>query len=128
MRMNGRRSAATSGRPRAGASAGSMFSARPAGGRTGRAGPPPIGAASPRRRNRRGARPGSGAIVAAVMSFLLLAAARAQDWPAYGGDAGGSRFSGAAQITRANVAGLAVAWTYHTGEPARRGPAFKRSA
>src|ERR1700736_2032237 len=41
--------------------------------------------------------------------------------------AGRSRLSGAAQITKANVAGLALAWTYHTGEPARRGAAFKRS-
>src|SRR5258708_6426163 len=41
---------------------------------------------------------------------------------------GRTRFSGAAQITKANVARLAVAWTYHTGEAARRGAAFKRSA
>jgi len=39
------------------------------------------------------------------------------DWPAYGRDAGGSRFSPLSQITRANVATLQVAWTYHTGEP-----------
>lgn len=37
------------------------------------------------------------------------------DWPHYGGDAGGQRFSPAAQITPANVRGLKVAWTYSTG-------------
>ncbi|HKQ05183.1 MAG TPA: pyrroloquinoline quinone-dependent dehydrogenase [Blastocatellia bacterium] len=37
------------------------------------------------------------------------------EWPAYGRDAGGSRFSPAAQITRNDVNQLRVAWTYHTG-------------
>jgi quinoprotein glucose dehydrogenase len=68
------------------------------------------------------------ATLAAAASLALLAAAHAQDWPVYGGDGGGTRYSGAAQITKTNVAGLAVAWTYHTGEAARRGAAFKRSA
>jgi quinoprotein glucose dehydrogenase len=35
-------------------------------------------------------------------------------WPAYGGDAGGSRFSAATQITRENVGQLQVAWQYRT--------------
>ena len=35
-------------------------------------------------------------------------------WPTYGGDAGGQRYSNAAQITRANVAGLHPVWTSHT--------------
>lgn len=38
------------------------------------------------------------------------------EWPAYGRDAGGSRFAPIAQIDRANVSRLAVAWTFHTGE------------
>ena len=38
-----------------------------------------------------------------------------EDWPAYGRDPGGARFSPLAQITRANVTQLQVAWTYHTG-------------
>ena len=41
----------------------------------------------------------------------------ASDWPAYGHDVFGSRFSPLAQIDRANVGRLAPAWTYHTGEP-----------
>ncbi len=38
------------------------------------------------------------------------------DWPAYGRDPGGSRYSPLAQITRDNVTQLKVAWTYRTGE------------
>ncbi|MFL5559850.1 MAG: pyrroloquinoline quinone-dependent dehydrogenase [Gemmatimonadaceae bacterium] len=38
------------------------------------------------------------------------------DWPAYGRDRGGERFSPLAQIDRANVARLAVAWRFRTGE------------
>jgi quinoprotein glucose dehydrogenase len=40
----------------------------------------------------------------------------ANEWPAYGRDAGGSRFSPLAQISRDNVAQLTVAWRYRTGE------------
>src|ERR1700726_1354681 len=36
-------------------------------------------------------------------------------WPSYGHDAGGTRYSPAAQINRDNVAQLKVAWTYRTG-------------
>lgn len=38
------------------------------------------------------------------------------EWPAYGGDAGGSRFAPITQINTTNVAQLAVAWSFHTGE------------
>ncbi|MBT4127003.1 MAG: pyrroloquinoline quinone-dependent dehydrogenase [Chloroflexi bacterium] len=38
------------------------------------------------------------------------------DWPAYGGDRGGSGFSPIAQITRENVSQLEEAWVYQTGE------------
>ncbi|HEY8549281.1 MAG TPA: pyrroloquinoline quinone-dependent dehydrogenase [Vicinamibacterales bacterium] len=37
-------------------------------------------------------------------------------WPAYGGDPGGTRYSPLTTITRENVGRLAVAWTYRTGE------------
>jgi quinoprotein glucose dehydrogenase len=37
-------------------------------------------------------------------------------WPHYGGDAGGHRFSPAAQISAANVANLEVAWIFSTGD------------
>lgn len=36
-----------------------------------------------------------------------------EDWPAYGHDPGGMRYSALKQIDTTNVAGLQVAWTYH---------------
>ena len=42
-----------------------------------------------------------------------LAAPSAKDWPAYGHDTSGGRFSPLTQITPQNVGKLAVAWTYH---------------
>lgn len=68
------------------------------------------------------------ALAFAAVMLALSAAAGAQDWPAYGGDAGGMRYSAAQQITKANVRRLAVAWNYHTGEAERRGEAFARSS
>ena len=38
------------------------------------------------------------------------------EWPYYGHDAGGMRFSPLTQINRENVARLKVAWTFHTGD------------
>ena len=38
----------------------------------------------------------------------------AAEWTAYGGDAGGSRYSPLSQIVRANVSKLEIAWTYRT--------------
>jgi len=38
------------------------------------------------------------------------------DWPSYGHDAGGMRYSPLTQIARDNVARLKVAWTFHTGD------------
>src|SRR6186713_153480 len=37
-------------------------------------------------------------------------------WPVYGGDAGGARFSDHKQIDRANVGNLKIAWQYRSGE------------
>ncbi|HET6178695.1 MAG TPA: pyrroloquinoline quinone-dependent dehydrogenase [Candidatus Sulfotelmatobacter sp.] len=38
------------------------------------------------------------------------------DWPYYGHDAGGTRYSPLTQINRTNVANLKVAWTFHVGD------------
>jgi quinoprotein glucose dehydrogenase len=38
------------------------------------------------------------------------------EWPTYGGEPGGSRFSPLREINRANVGQLKVAWVYHTGD------------
>jgi len=55
-----------------------------------------------------------------MLTLLLLVSLQTPtgDWPVYGHDAGGARYSPLTQITRANVAQLQVAWTYHTGMPA----------
>ena len=67
-----------------------------------------------------------------MLILLLLASlqASAGDWPVYGHDAGGARFSPLTRITRGNVARLQVAWTYHAGIPdmssmSHRPPAFE---
>ncbi len=49
----------------------------------------------------------------AILSALSLA--QMVEWPVYGGDAGGTRFSAAKQIHRTNVARLKEAWRINTG-------------
>jgi quinoprotein glucose dehydrogenase len=57
-----------------------------------------------------------------VVTFFCLSASSIlsqsskSEWPYYGGDAGGTRYSSLSQINRANVGSLRPAWTYHTGE------------
>jgi len=58
-------------------------------------------------------------LVACLLGAGSIAGAQTDDgeWRAYGHDVFGSRYSPLAQIDRGNVGRLAVAWTYHTGEP-----------
>jgi quinoprotein glucose dehydrogenase len=57
-----------------------------------------------------------------MLILLLVVSLQAPgDWPGYGRDPGGARFSPLTQITRQNVTQLQVAWTYHTGMPALTG-------
>ena len=60
----------------------------------------------------------------APLAVLLAGAAHASetttgpaanDWPAYGRDAAGTRYSPLTDINRSNVKSLAVAWTFRTG-------------
>jgi quinoprotein glucose dehydrogenase len=79
-------------------------------------------------------------IATAVLIVLVASAAGAQvlapqsadgpiaDWPYYGGDAGGSRYSPLTQINKANVAQLKVAWEYHTGDVSDGGAGRRKSA
>lgn len=50
------------------------------------------------------------------------------DWPAYGRDAGGSRYSPLDQINRENVGKLKIAWTYHTGAEEVKAVSSKNAA
>ncbi|MCS7027097.1 MAG: pyrroloquinoline quinone-dependent dehydrogenase [Bryobacteraceae bacterium] len=51
-----------------------------------------------------------------VLLCLLSLAGLSQEWPYYGGDAGGRRYSPLKQINRSNISRLKVAWTFHTGD------------
>ena len=55
-------------------------------------------------------------VVTGLMMRTRASGADGIDWPSHGGDAGHRQYSALDQITPANVAGLAVQWTYHTGD------------
>src|SRR4029077_860522 len=50
------------------------------------------------------------------------------DWPVYAGDPGGSRYSPLAHIDKTNVARLAIAWEYHTGDVSDGSDGRRKSA
>jgi quinoprotein glucose dehydrogenase len=60
------------------------------------------------------------ALLALLLAGCLHGARRdfteSGEWPSYGNDAGGTRYSTLTQIDRGNVANLRIAWTYRTGE------------
>ncbi|MCA9739651.1 MAG: hypothetical protein KC645_18640, partial [Gemmatimonadetes bacterium] len=70
----------------------------------------------------------------AVLALPVLAACAAADagttdwtptdadWPVYGGDDGGRRWSALDGVTPENVADLTVAWTWETGDVPVPGP------
>jgi quinoprotein glucose dehydrogenase len=64
----------------------------------------------------------AGSSAALVVAGVVLLAARSPqssqlvEWPSYGGDAGGMKYSRLADINRDNVAQLAPAWSWATGE------------
>ncbi|MDE1163514.1 MAG: pyrroloquinoline quinone-dependent dehydrogenase [Acidobacteriaceae bacterium] len=65
--------------------------------------------------------------------FAMNAAAQAHpsphaDWPTYGGDAGGQRYTAATQITPANLQKLKPAWTFHTGVLTQNRPGLAGSS
>jgi quinoprotein glucose dehydrogenase len=66
------------------------------------------------------------ALLILLMTPVCLPAQAPGDWPAYGRDPGGSRFSPLTAISPGNVNQLEVAWTYSTGDaevrPARGRP------
>jgi quinoprotein glucose dehydrogenase len=69
-------------------------------------------------------------VALAAVGIARIGASDGDEWPAYGGDALGSRYARLAEIRRDNVGRLRVAWTFHTGEtpaaaPTRRPTAFE---
>lgn len=68
-------------------------------------------------------------LCAAPLAFAAQSVRSAEPgWAHYGGDAGGQRYSLAAQINVANVARLKPAWSFSTGDLASKGAAMKRAA
>jgi quinoprotein glucose dehydrogenase len=65
----------------------------------------------------------SGAYYAVAQSKPAQAAIASSEWPTYGHDPGGMRFSPLTQISPANVGQLNVAWVYHMKPPAAAVPA-----
>ena len=59
---------------------------------------------------------GLAALLAGCSHYTPPPPAADAGWAYYGGDAGGARYSPAAQITPANVKHLQVAWTFRSGE------------
>ena len=64
------------------------------------------------------------ALVAALVPAFSQAIPQRGDWPSYGRDVAGTRYSPLDQINTRNVSRLQRAWTYHTGE---RGRAFENT-
>jgi quinoprotein glucose dehydrogenase len=56
-----------------------------------------------------------------LVALLTLSTQAQTDWPMFGHDPGGRRFSPLKQITPKNVSRLQHAWTFHTGQPGSEG-------
>ena len=70
-------------------------------------------------------------LVIAVLILASVASAQPEadsQWPHYGNDGGGARYSPAAQIDRSNVAQLQVAWTFRTGALGHSPPLDRKAA
>ncbi len=55
-------------------------------------------------------------LICTVQQRGLAQTATPTEWPVYGGDPGGARYSSLTQVNRSNVQTLTTAWTFRTGE------------
>jgi quinoprotein glucose dehydrogenase len=67
-------------------------------------------------------------MMAATLSLATQAFAADPGWPAYGGDQGGQRYSGAREITPDNVNHLKRAWIFSTEDMKTKGAAMKHAS
>jgi quinoprotein glucose dehydrogenase len=67
-------------------------------------------------------------VLSALVAVAQAAPAADSGWSAYGGDAGGTRYSNLDQITPDNVGALRVAWVFRTGELGQGLKDWNRSA
>src|ERR1700761_4205858 len=51
-----------------------------------------------------------------LLTLMAVTPPAPMDWPAYGRDAGGTRYVDETHLTKTNVAKLAKAWEFHTGD------------
>lgn len=58
-------------------------------------------------------------ILAISTAALAQSSSREVDWPHYGDQAGGMRFSPLTQVNKSNVARLKISWVFHTGDVSR---------
>jgi quinoprotein glucose dehydrogenase len=71
---------------------------------------------------------GVGLLAIALLSSGVSVAATESEWPTYGHDSGGNRYSPLAQINAQNVSNLVPAWTYHMAKtPAGERPRLRSS-
>src|SRR5580692_7495309 len=63
-----------------------------------------------------------------LLAGIALSGWAQTGWPNYGNDAGGTRYSGAQQIDRSNVARLRPVWTYRTGALEQQTELVKKAA
>lgn len=63
-----------------------------------------------------------------VVIFLLPSALVAQDWPVWGGDPGGTRYSALDQVNADNVGDLQIVWQVQTGALAKHGVELGKTA
>ena len=68
-----------------------------------------------------------GVATVAAGSSALAQSTSETDWPAYGNDPGGMRYSRLTQVDRDNVSKLKVAWTFHAGDISDGSNGGKRS-
>jgi quinoprotein glucose dehydrogenase len=55
---------------------------------------------------------------AVLVLSTAMAGAQTTDWPYYGGDQGGMKYSTLTQVNKQNVSQLKLAWEWNTGETA----------
>jgi quinoprotein glucose dehydrogenase len=68
-------------------------------------------------------------VIVALLAIPVGAHSQAEiGWPAYGNDAGGTRYSTARQINRTNVARLKLAWSYRTGAMEQKTELVRKAA
>ena len=64
------------------------------------------------------------ALILGSLLTLMMLPVTAQDWTYYSGTQAGTKYSKLTQVNRENVADLALAWTYRTGDAERYGDAL----